>query len=159
MPKIIDKILIPDDANTGGLRTVFAKESKEDVDKRRAASRIAFSKVPPGDLGFARHDPESISSIIIDFPHRPPWDENTTPEELDRNERAYFKDYLQKIYSTFNVDRLNKFEHNLERFPMIKASTTSRLPDSQHPGTKSPKLMIANKYVNTGGNKNLPPSG
>eukprot|EP01041_Mallomonas_annulata_P006178 gene6178-12513_t len=150
MPKIIDKILIPDDANTGGLRTVFAKESKEDVDKRRAASRIAFSKVPPGDLGFARHDPESISSIIIDFPHRPPWDENTTPEELDRNERAYFKDYLQKIYSTFNVDRLNKFEHNLEVWRQLwrvmeRSDILLLLADIRQPLTNFPQALY--KYI------------
>lgn len=58
----------------------------------------------------------------------------------------------------------NNNTNNNKRFPMIKASTTSRLPDSQHPGTKSPKLMIASKYANGHNNNNnthktLTPSG
>lgn len=45
---------------------------------------------------------------------RPAWDYGMQKEEIEENERKYFEEYLAKIYSTYPLQRLNHFEHNVE---------------------------------------------
>ena len=51
---------------------------------------------------------------VLDIPKRPPWSYSMSKEELERQEEAMFKDYLEKIYSQHRAERLSYFEHNLE---------------------------------------------
>jgi ribosome biogenesis GTPase A len=64
--------------------------------------------------GVSREGGELFYSEVIDFPTRPEWRAGITPAELDRQERAYFDEYLQWIYTRYDAARLNYFEHNLE---------------------------------------------
>ena len=110
------------------LLTIFNKETNEDVMRRKIESRIPYIKKPLGDLGFALHDdilPLPFQSISvksnrnnqytnIEIPIRPRWTSNTTKNELDKNEKEYFKNYLKDIYENHEKSRLNQFEHNIE---------------------------------------------
>ena len=51
---------------------------------------------------------------VLDIPKRPPWSYAMSKEEVEEQEEAMFKDYLEKIYSQHRPERLSHFEHNLE---------------------------------------------
>ena len=55
-----------------------------------------------------------VPGTVLDIPKRPPWSYSMTKEQVESQEEAMFEDYLQKIYSQYNPNRLSYFEHNLE---------------------------------------------
>ncbi len=51
---------------------------------------------------------------VLDIPKRPPWTYEMSKAEVEGQEEAMFKDYLQRIYSSHKTKDLSYFEHNLE---------------------------------------------
>lgn len=95
------------------LRTVFSKESKVEIEKRKFLSTLPYVKLDLGSYNFCLDD-VSCDFRSLDIPKRPYWDHNTTPQQLQINEKIYFEEYLEKLYETYGQECLNKFEHNLE---------------------------------------------
>ena len=96
------------------LKTVFAKEDHTDVEARIQASHLPIGARLRREDGPSREGGDAFYSVIIDFPHRPPWDHSWTAQKLDTNERAYFDKYLRRLYERYPASRLNYFEHNIE---------------------------------------------
>eukprot|EP00741_Cyanophora_paradoxa_P018853 tig00021098_g18199.t1 len=92
------------------LRTVFAPEPKEEIERRIRDSRRPLTPERPRGAVEAAH----FHAETITIPRRPPWSREMTHEELDASERASFQRWLDGVYSAYEPERLNFFEHNLE---------------------------------------------
>ncbi len=108
------------------LRTVFEKESTEEVDKRKADSSRPLditkrNKVWSQLFALSRFSylkpweflQEYISEEPLDIPKRPKYEGNETSTELEEIEHKEFAKWLKHIYS-HPRERLNYFEHNIE---------------------------------------------
>ena len=93
------------------LRTLFAKESTEEVEQRKLQSRQPLRRHSPLDGHCPSIDPWRT---VIPLPARPPWTANTTAQQLHEAEEAAFTAWLESIYGKWPAERLNHFEHNLE---------------------------------------------
>ena len=93
------------------LRTLFAKESTEEVEHRKSLSRLPLQRHAPLDGHCPSIDPWRT---VIPLPARPPWTANTTAQQLHEAEEAAFTAWLESIYGKWPAERLNHFEHNLE---------------------------------------------
>ena len=93
------------------LRTLFAKESTEEVEHRKALSRQPLHRHAPLDGRCPSIDPWQT---VIPLPTRPPWTASTTAQQLHEREEAAFNAWLESIYSRWPAERMNHFEHNLE---------------------------------------------
>lgn len=91
------------------LKTLFYKESKEDVDKRIEESRKPLVKLDKTDSNYF-YSPKLTD--FIEIPKRPDWKEFKSPKELEEKEQKMFKDYVFTLHKT--QKNLNYFEHNLE---------------------------------------------
>ena len=93
------------------LRTLFAKESTEEVEHRKALSRQPLRRHTPLDGHCPSIDPWRT---VIPLPPRPSWTANTSAQQLHEAEEAAFTAWLESIYGRCPAERLNHFEHNLE---------------------------------------------
>ncbi|KAJ6242591.1 guanine nucleotide-binding protein-like 1 [Anaeramoeba flamelloides] len=96
--------------NTQKLMTVFEKETREEVLKRKE-----FAKEPLVKRWDQKDSLTSLSELFqsIQIPIRPDW-KNKDPKELDEQEQKYFRQYLNDIKKKFGEKEINNFEHNLE---------------------------------------------
>lgn len=94
------------------LKTVFEKESTEEIQKRLSASteplNIEKRSKPWTILK------EVTTNVVIDIPKRPVDISTLTQEEIDKVEEEMFENWIKNIYEKYPKERLNYFEHNLE---------------------------------------------
>ncbi|KAK7094449.1 guanine nucleotide-binding protein-like 1 [Littorina saxatilis] len=99
-------------------RLHFLKVSPEEMKKRKAAARKPVIKVAEKDLEM------SVESIHVkepslDFPKRPPWEFTLSKQQLEKQERSYFQDYVHSILTSHDAERLSYFELNLETWRQL----------------------------------------
>lgn len=97
-----------------GLQTVFAREEDAVVEARKAAAHIP---IPGGVRPRQEWERESLGPThVLGMPVRPPWNEKTTKQQLERAEQDAFADWLKGVYArAATLDgQLNFFEHNLD---------------------------------------------
>ncbi len=125
------------------LRTVFVKETDEEVEAAKLAAQKPFKRVSRDVWvggGFAGAGAPVITAtdatgktsevpatshalplsdtchdVIIPMPLRPVWQAHWGKAQLEANEEMYFRQYLIEVYARYGGrTRLNHFEHNLE---------------------------------------------
>ncbi|CAO3675763.1 unnamed protein product [Umbelopsis vinacea] len=107
-------------AGTSRLRSVFEKLTPAVVERARLASMKPLHRLPQTalEVGITSDDK------LIDFPKRPKWNHGMTKEELEKNEKIQFDNWLNDIYERYGdtvqnevdgeKEELSWFEHNLE---------------------------------------------
>lgn len=95
------------------LKTVFAREDNMDVEDRINASRLPIPNRLRSEDGPSRESGDHFYSVVIDFPHRPPWQHSWSAHELDTNERKYFEGYLRKLYERYDNTHTHRHTHNI----------------------------------------------
>ncbi|XP_004348176.2 HSR1 protein [Capsaspora owczarzaki ATCC 30864] len=98
----------------------FEKESKAEIERRKAVSREPLKPKPVTDLEVDLDDIYKPGSLI-DMPKRPAWDYTHTESKADllRREEVRFRQYLEAIYAKYSVDELSYFEHNIETWRQL----------------------------------------
>ncbi|KAK9766174.1 hypothetical protein K7432_004938 [Basidiobolus ranarum] len=129
------------------LRSVFEKMSQAQIKINKEASMQPLVRLPKEALEVSL---EKTYPTILDFPKRPTWDYRMSKEALEAREKEYFEDWLNKIYSEFQVDQLSFFEHNLEvwrqLWRVIEISDIILIVvDSRHPVLHFPPALY--RYV------------
>eukprot|EP00058_Branchiostoma_floridae_P014731 XP_002600219.1 hypothetical protein BRAFLDRAFT_203813 [Branchiostoma floridae] len=100
-------------------RLHFMKESRAEIERRKKIAREkVISQVSEVKLEVEIEDIYQPGSVL-DMPKRPPWTFRESKGHLEQKEETYFLTYLEKIYSTYSVDRLSYFEHNLETWRQL----------------------------------------
>ena len=66
-------------------------------------------------------DIESVyrPSSALDMPVRPAWTYDMDKEQLEKQERDYFAEYLNEIFESFGAEELSYFEMNLETWRQL----------------------------------------
>lgn len=95
--------------NQNNLKTVFHQEAKEISDQRKKRA------LQPYDLEeYPHHYAFDLKDHFrFGLPFRPYWDDNTTKEELNIQESAYFKKYVKNLQESCDREDgefLNRFE-------------------------------------------------
>jgi len=121
-----------DGTPTDGLRTVFGKESKEEIEARK---KLAMEPIVKNNTKF---NDLSYFGDSLEIPSRPTWDYSLSKEQLEAREEKYFKSYLESVYNTYAPERLNYFEHNLNVWRQFWRTCESSdilcvLADIRHP--------------------------
>jgi len=100
------------------LYTVFERESKEEIEKRKLECQNPLIRLPESALILDEnnnfYNVNIEGNAYIDMPKRPNWNYKMSKEELEKNEHEYFNKWLEQIYSNYSKERLNYFERNLE---------------------------------------------
>ncbi|XP_051899706.1 LOW QUALITY PROTEIN: guanine nucleotide-binding protein-like 1 [Pristis pectinata] len=100
-------------------RLHFEKESREEIERRKKFMQEKIIElIPETELEVDIDDIYKPGSVL-DFPKRSPWNYTMTKEQLLVQEEKAFRDYLEKIYSTFDPTKLSYFEHNLETWRQL----------------------------------------
>lgn len=99
-------------ANGYKLRTVLTVDSKEIIEARRrdATRPLCYVHGPARFVSPVGLDP----SKAIEMPKRPKWDPSWSAQKLEQREEQAFQTWLDDIYSRFEAEQLNSFEHNLD---------------------------------------------
>ncbi len=104
-------------AATNKLRTLFAKESDEVIEARKAASRLPLKRDPEviasAEAGEGVPSEDWYACDAIPIPVRPAW-QGLTAAQVDAQEQSMFAKWLQDIYARFGLEQVNQFELNLE---------------------------------------------
>ncbi|KAI9913836.1 hypothetical protein PsorP6_005130 [Peronosclerospora sorghi] len=93
------------------LSSFFVKETKEQIQLRimEGQQPLELSKrETPLIASLSKRDP------LLDHPKRPNWNYSMSKQEVDKNERIMFDQWLTKIHNKYDNEHLNHFEHNLE---------------------------------------------
>lgn len=141
-------------AEQGDLRSIFEKESDQNVEMRKIASRQLYSVITPGDFGVATDD-SAIESV--EMPVRPVWSSDETPAALDLKEKKYFEEYIEKLHHTYETKNLNSFELNIEvwrqlwrvieRSDILAVVVDIRLPQINFPSSLYKLLLLHGKSL------------
>eukprot|EP01080_Neovahlkampfia_damariscottae_P011428 gene11428-4595_t len=139
--------------------SIFTKQTKKQIE-----SNIRKSREP---LKYLSKDDEEYTYVpdfskFIDIPKRPPWTVSMKTEEIEENEKAYFKYYLENLSKDYK--NLNYFEQNLEVYRQLWrtiefSDVVLLLVDIRHPlfhfppslydyvvnDLKKPLILILNK--------------
>ena len=99
-------------ANGYKLRTVLTVDSKDIIEARRrdATRPLCYVHGPARFVSPVGLDP----SMAIEMPKRPKWDPSWSAQKLEQREEQAFQTWLDDIYSRFEAEQLNSFEHNLD---------------------------------------------
>ncbi|KAJ3029072.1 UNVERIFIED_CONTAM: Guanine nucleotide-binding-like protein 1 [Siphonaria sp. JEL0065] len=95
------------------LVSVFAKLSSLEIETRKRESQKPLLRVQNNALEIGFDDLYSPAKIIS-FPRRPPWFKGESKETVEQREEAYFQQWKESIYKTWDPQELSYFEHNLE---------------------------------------------
>ncbi|XP_025111798.1 guanine nucleotide-binding protein-like 1 isoform X1 [Pomacea canaliculata] len=104
--------------NPNRFRLHFFKISPEEMKVRQKEARKPIVKVKEEALEVSFEQIHG-SDEALDFPKRPMWNYSMSKEKLEQQEQTYFKDYLQKIFSSHSLDELSYFELNLETWRQL----------------------------------------
>ncbi|XP_041068536.1 guanine nucleotide-binding protein-like 1 [Carcharodon carcharias] len=100
-------------------RLHLEKESREEIERRKKVTQEKIVElIPETELEVDIVDVYKPGSVL-DFPKRSPWNYTMTKEQLLVQEEKAFREYLEKIYSTFDPVKLSYFEHNLETWRQL----------------------------------------
>jgi len=91
--------------------SLFKKDSKAVIRKLKAAAMEPF--IPNQSIRFDS-DGFKFAKIEVPLPRRPTWDSVKTPEQFQAAEENYFKAYINELVKKYGIDRLNKFELNID---------------------------------------------
>jgi hypothetical protein len=125
-------------SNTNGykLRTVLTVDSKEVIEARRrdATRPLCYVHGPARLVSPVGLDP----SKAIEMPKRPKWDPSWSAQKLEQREEQAFQTWLDGIYTSFETEQLNSFEHNLDVWRQLwrtveKADILVMLADARAP--------------------------
>lgn len=107
------EITIETTSKRGALSTVFAKDSREELDARRARAQHPFSRLPAREALTLTEEQLRVQNLI-DMPRRPAWAVGMSRSRIEQNEERAFKAWISDIYTRFDRAELNYFEHNLD---------------------------------------------
>ncbi|XP_043533808.1 guanine nucleotide-binding protein-like 1 [Chiloscyllium plagiosum] len=100
-------------------RLHLEKESREEIERRKkVVQEKVVELIPETELEVdivGIYKPGSV----LDFPKRSPWSYTMSKEQLLVQEEKAFREYLDKIYRTFDPMKLSYFEHNLETWRQL----------------------------------------
>jgi ribosome biogenesis GTPase A len=121
-----------DNPQLKGLRTVFEKETKEEVEARKL---LAMQPIVRNSKNFEK---KQYFGESLDIPIRPEWNYEWSKDKLEAKEEKYFQEYLDHIFSQYPKERLNYFERNLNVWRQLwRVCETSDifciLADVRHP--------------------------
>ncbi|KAL1456567.1 hypothetical protein WDU94_001288 [Cyamophila willieti] len=94
----------------------FHKETAAELKERKER---AYQTLEPVDQKDLEHNLDEYFLPELDFPKRPEWNFKMSPEQLDRKEQEYFRDYLSSIEKKFDWKDLSYFELNLETWRQL----------------------------------------
>lgn len=96
----------------------FRRESPQELEKRKKMARQPYAFLDESALEVS---PEQffLPGSALDMPKRPPWNRSMSKEALEAREAHYFREYLDKIESTFADKELSYFELNLETWRQL----------------------------------------
>eukprot|EP00388_Colpodella_angusta_P005613 GDKJ01017247.1.p1 GENE.GDKJ01017247.1~~GDKJ01017247.1.p1 ORF type:complete len:790 (-),score=222.53 GDKJ01017247.1:85-2454(-) len=123
------RVPVADTGESKNLVTVFAREDDEIVNQRRAEAR---HPIVPKPLTATQ-----LYKVVIPIPRRPEW-RGMSRDQLHVNEERQFARWLQTIYATYPVQRLNRFEHNLNVWRQLwrvceRSDVVVMVADARHP--------------------------
>ncbi|GCB63812.1 hypothetical protein scyTo_0004480, partial [Scyliorhinus torazame] len=97
----------------GGAEGTKLDEDFKDMERKVDVTSKAVADVLTKTTEYLQPNP------VLDFPKRSPWNYTMTKEQLLVQEEKAFREYLEKIYSTFDPVKLSYFEHNLETWRQL----------------------------------------
>ncbi|KAI8820464.1 uncharacterized protein EV422DRAFT_71133 [Fimicolochytrium jonesii] len=97
----------------GALESVFAKLPPDVVERRKKESMQPLEHLPDTSLEVSFEELYSADAVI-DIPKRPIWSYKDSRYQLEVREEAYFKQWMEGVYSKHRSDELSYFEHNLD---------------------------------------------
>ncbi|BFZ05618.1 hypothetical protein BsWGS_08657 [Bradybaena similaris] len=108
----------PGKLDTNSFRLHFLKEDDEEVAKRKKES---YKPISPVDKKYLEYKVEDVfpPDAKLDFPKRPPWNYSFSREQLEQQERDYFKQYVSDILDQPRTRDLSYFELNLETWRQL----------------------------------------
>ncbi|KAH9499001.1 Guanine nucleotide-binding-like protein 1 [Bulinus truncatus] len=96
----------------------FFKESEEKVQQGKRESRVPFKLLTEKYMVYSTEDAYPPDAKL-DFPKRQPWSYELTKEQLEQQERQYFKNYVLDILDQPQAVNLSFFELNLETWRQL----------------------------------------
>lgn len=100
-------------------RLHFEKQSREEIEQRKKLMQEKVIELIPETELEVDIDNIYKPGSVLDFPKRSPWNYTMSKEQLLVQEEKAFREYLEKIYSTFDPAALSYFEHNLETWRQL----------------------------------------
>ncbi|KAH6945059.1 hypothetical protein HPB50_006980 [Hyalomma asiaticum] len=96
----------------------FRRETPQELERRKRRAREPYT---PLDESALEVSPEQffLPGSALDMPKRPPWNRSMSKEALEAREAQYFREYLDKIESSFADRELSYFELNLETWRQL----------------------------------------
>ncbi|CAF1263187.1 unnamed protein product [Didymodactylos carnosus] len=104
--------------NPNRYRLHFQRESKDEIERRKKLAQNPVQLLPEEALEISVEEIYRPGSAL-DCPVRPPWTYDMKKEQLEQQEHTYFNNYLDKIFSNFDADKLSYFEMNLETWRQL----------------------------------------
>ncbi|KAF9923087.1 Guanine nucleotide-binding-like protein 1 [Linnemannia zychae] len=98
-------------ASTVKMRSVFMKRSAAEIRSSRLESMKPLEFLPESALEVSF---EEMFPNVIGFPTRPKWDYTMTKDEVNKNEKRMFDEWMDSIYDKYPAEELSYFEHNLD---------------------------------------------
>lgn len=94
----------------------FHVETKEEIEARKEQARLPVKKEPDTEL---EQGTEFCYIPGLEFPKRPKWEYDVSPQLLDMKENKYFRLYVDQIEKSYPVSELSYFELNLETWRQL----------------------------------------
>ncbi|XP_059149227.1 guanine nucleotide-binding protein-like 1 [Physella acuta] len=96
----------------------FFKEKEEEIIKRKKESRLPIVIGDEKPIAYKLEDVYPPTAKL-DFPKRQPWNYSLTKEQLEQQEKQYFKSYVLDILDQPRAKDLSYFELNLETWRQL----------------------------------------
>eukprot|EP01064_Diplonema_japonicum_P008813 TRINITY_DN1624_c0_g1_i2.p1 TRINITY_DN1624_c0_g1~~TRINITY_DN1624_c0_g1_i2.p1 ORF type:complete len:612 (+),score=125.17 TRINITY_DN1624_c0_g1_i2:47-1837(+) len=131
-------------------RSVFRKEAREEVDKRRELAQIPYEeRVFDKGVQFEGWWPGCRVPQSVEIPMRPPWEATDTEAQITKREEKYFKKYIESIDASHGK-ALNMFERNLEVWRQLwrvceMSDVLAVVIDARHPLFHLPSSLM--RYI------------
>ncbi|KAJ2227992.1 hypothetical protein IWW45_006791, partial [Coemansia sp. RSA 485] len=101
-----------DEKQRNRLTSQFDKLSRAEVEENKQNSMKPIDRLPP-EQGLTMSF-EDAYSVDVDIPVRPTWKYGERKEELERKEKQYFIDWLDRLQKMKDQDSVSLYEKNLE---------------------------------------------
>lgn len=95
----------------------FFKDTDEEIKERKEKSMLPIVPLEAIDL-----EVDATSQVAqLDMPKRPPWNKSFSKEQLDRQEQAYFRNFVDDLLEKSNLSdkKLSYFDLNLDTWRQL----------------------------------------
>lgn len=95
----------------------FFKDTDEEIKLRKEQSFVPVTRLDEQQLEVDC----DTASASLDMPKRPPWDKSLTREQLDRQEKIYFKNFVDNLLEKASMEdkKLSYFDLNLDTWRQL----------------------------------------